>query len=552
MVLYEPAKGLSRKESTGPLESSACVMGRRSVIWGGLTGLLVTAPLATIFYAGHTLAGLSFVPFSIFDWTTRMLPGRIVTLGIDAMVRIITGLGLGGTSATAKAAEQAMAVGGFLAGGIVLGAILFAILGDRRSLALVICTLAGSVAGVGALQIDRSINSTAVKPARDALWVIALFALWGATVGWSYRHMIGSRTASVEILDRRRFAVQLAGMAAVVTVVGAALGRSVRRGEPSAVTGKTFWSTTHPFPNADASVKPVPGTRPELTPVPDHYRIDINTVPPVVAEESWRLKIRGLVQQPLALTLEKLRQYEPSDQFITLSCISNLVGGDLIGTTRWTGVSLKRLLPQLKLLPNATHLKISSADGFYEVVAIESINSDDRLMLAYAWDGVPLTAAHGFPLRIYIPDRYGMKQPKWIESIEAIDHWEPGYWVVRDWDREARMKATSVIDTIGVNMMIGHPGAGARLPIGGIAHAGVRGISKVEVRVDNGEWDAAQLRTPLSGQTWVIWRYDWPFQKGKHTFAVRCFDGTGAPQIVEEAPPHPSGATGLHVRSAML
>ena len=114
------------------------------------------------------------------------------------------------------------------------------------------------------------------------------------------------------------------------------------------------------------------------------------------------------------------------------------------------------------------------------------------------------------------------------------------------------MKATSVIDTIAVNMMIGNAGEGMRVPVGGIAHAGVRGISKVEVSVDHGDWQPAQLRTPLSGQTWVVWRYDWPFQKGKHTLTVRCFDGAGTPQVVAEAPPHPSGATGLNTRSAML
>ena len=119
-------------------------------------------------------------------------------------------------------------------------------------------------------------------------------------------------------------------------------------------------------------------------------------------------------------------------------------------------------------------------------------------MLAYAWDGVPLPVGHGFPLRIYIPDVYGMKQPKWIESIEATDHWEPGYWVVRGWDKVARMKATSVIDTVGMNMKIIYADRGTLVPIGGIAHAGARGISKVEVRVDDGPWQQAALRTPLS------------------------------------------------------
>ncbi len=394
------------------------------------------------------------------------------------------------------------------------------------------------------------------------MWIIGLVVAWCAAFGWSFRHLIAGESAATGaatpaaapagMLDRRRFAMRFAGSAAVITVACAALGETVRRHVRAVVAEGEYWSATHPLPNADALVKPAPGTRPELTPVPDHYRIDINTEPPVVPEGSWRLKIGGLVEQPSAFTLAGLRAFEPSHQFITLSCISNPVGGDLIGTTRWTGVSLQRLLPQFRLLPNATHLRVRSADGFFEVVALETINADDRVMLAYAWDGVPLAAKHGFPLRLYVPDRYGMKQPKWIESIDAIDHWEPGYWVVRGWDREARMKATSVIDTIAVNMMTGQAVPGMRVPVGGIAHAGVRGISRVEVRVDGGDWQTAELRTPLSGQTWVIWRYDWPLQKGKHTFTVRCFDCLGAPQITEEAPPHPSGATGLNERTAML
>jgi hypothetical protein len=114
------------------------------------------------------------------------------------------------------------------------------------------------------------------------------------------------------------------------------------------------------------------------------------------------------------------------------------------------------------------------------------------------------------------------------------------------------MKATSFIDTIATNMMIGEANHEMRVPIGGMAHAGVRGISKVEVQVDDGPWLPAELRTPLSGQTWVVWRYDWPMQKGKHTFTVRCFEGNGAPQIVQEAPPHPNGASGLDARTAMF
>jgi hypothetical protein len=299
-------------------------------------------------------------------------------------------------------------------------------------------------------------------------------------------------------------------------------------------------------------VQPAPGTRPEYTPLEDHYRIDISTTPPVIDGAKWRLRVKGLVEKPVELSLGDIRAYEPMHQFVTLACISNPVGGSLIGTTRWSGTSLQRLLSDLRVSPGATHLKLSAADGFYELVALDAIRRDPRVMLAYDWDGVPLTTKHGFPLRIYVPDLYGMKQPKWITSIDAVDRWEPGYWVTRGWDRTARMKATSVIDTISVDMMLAQAGRNTLIPVGGIAHAGARGISKVEVRVDDGPWTEARLRTPLSTTTWVLWRYDWPFRSGNHTFTVRCVDGAGAAQIVENAPPHPSGASGLNAKTMML
>jgi DMSO/TMAO reductase YedYZ molybdopterin-dependent catalytic subunit len=542
-------------------------IGRPGIWLGALIGLILTAPLTAIFYCAYRLAGLPFVPFHIFDWQTRVLPGAVVTAGIDAMVRTIHALGLPGTSNTAKLAEQTMAVAIFIVAGVIAAAIFFALmrLADR-DFSLPAGLIAGGLLGAAAACITNSVSPSAAHHAvvRGA-WIVVAFLAWGAFLGWAYRRTcrpvaeregVAVAPTRVDASDRRRFVVQLGGAAAVITVVGATVGKVLQHHEQEGVASRLQpggpWSASHPLPNADAAVKPVPGTRPEFTPLQDHYRIDINTTPPAVDEASWRLQISGLVDRPLSLTLADLRARPAMHQFITLACISNTVGGDLIGTTRWTGVSLKQMLPDLGLRPNATHLKMHSADGFYEVVALDTIKGDDRVMLTYAWDGLPLAQDHGFPLRIYIPDRYGMKQPKWIESIEATDHWEPGYWVVRGWDRNAIMKATSVIDTVATNMMIGPDHAGLHVPIGGIAHAGVRGISKVEIQVDDGPWTPAQLRTPLSGQTWVLWRYDWPFQAGKHTFTVRCYDGSGAAQIVQEAPPHPSGATGLNSRSVML
>jgi DMSO/TMAO reductase YedYZ molybdopterin-dependent catalytic subunit len=393
--------------------------------------------------------------------------------------------------------------------------------------------------------------------------VLAAFVVWGAVLGQSEQRLIGSEETTsaasdgaVRRIDRRRFLVQLGGTTAVITVAGTVVGKLVeaRRREPVMMASgeRRRWSAAHPLPNANAGVQPAPGTRPEFTPLERHYRIDINTIPPKIDERRWWLKVSGLVENPLALTLGQLQSYEPMHQFITLSCISNPVAGDLIGTQRWTGVSLQRLLPDLRLKPGATHLKLRSADQFFEVVSLDAIKGDPRIMLTYAWDGVPLSREHGFPLRIYIPDVHGMKQPKWIESIEAIDHWEPGYWLKRGWNNVAQMHATSVIDTVGVDMTVIGADHRKLVPIGGIAHAGARGISKVEVQVDGGPWERADLRTPLSQLSWVIWRYDWPYQPGRHAFTVRCYEGNGTPQIATPSPPEPNGATGLDIKSMML
>ena len=539
---------------------------RRPGIWGGLfVAAMLTAALIGVFFFGWRVAGLPFVPFDTFDWLTRLLPGRLIALGIDTMVTLIRLLSLGPISSTAKMAEQTMAIAGLFIAGVVAGLIVFVILAaGRRTHGLTVGLAFGLVLGITAMLISLHASETAsVSPTAGAVWVLAAFLVWGAALGRAQERLIGleqtsdaAGDAAVERIDRRRFLVKLGGATAVITVAGAELGELAEARRRQAVMmaggGPIRWSATHPLPNANAAVQPASGTRPEFTPLERHYRIDINTVPPKVDEHQWRLRIAGLVEKPLTFTLQDLQRYEPMHQFVTLSCISNPVGGDLIGTTRWTGVSLQRLLADVRLKPGATHLKIRSADQFFEVVSLDSIKADPRIMLTYAWDGVPLEQEHGFPLRIYIPDIHGMKQPKWIESIEVTDHSEPGYWVQRGWNEVAQMHATSVIDTVAVDMSIIGADRRKLVPIGGIAHAGARGISKVEVQVDDGPWEQAQLRTALSQLTWVIWKYDWPFQAGKHTFTVRCYDGSGTPEIATPSPAAPNGATGLHSRSMML
>lgn len=261
----------------------------------------------------------------------------------------------------------------------------------------------------------------------------------------------------------------------------------------------------------------------------------------MVDGQSWVLEVQGLFDNPRPLTLQDMMAYPAVTQAITLSCISNPIAGDLISTGNWTGARLRDVVKDLGLRPEAQELYVEAVDGFYESVPMEDI-MDPRTLLVYGMNGTTLPVGHGFPLRIYIPDRYGMKQPKWITRIEAIDHEGPGYWVDRGWSAEARPQIVSVIDTVATEQAVD-----GTVPVGGIAWAGDRGIRSVELQIDGGAWVATTLRTPpLSGLTWVQWRYDWPASPGRHQLRVRATDGTGTLQTELESGARPNGATGYH------
>jgi DMSO/TMAO reductase YedYZ molybdopterin-dependent catalytic subunit len=529
---------------------------RPRILVGALVGFLAAAPLTALLFLAWRALATPFTPFDLFDRLARVLPGPVVTFGIDGMVTVLRWVAPGSVAALAKPAEQGLAVAIFVLLLTLLGAAVFTLGRRRPGWPLPAALAVGALAGLGAAGLAWPDGPSLATRLASTAWLLLAFLAWAAAVGWGWRRLAApepgsAREAEAVRLDRRRFLVRLGSATAVLTATGAGVGALIgRAGEaleaPTAATDLPRpWSASHRLPNAGADLAPAPGTRPELTPLDDHYRIDINTISPDIDGDAWRLRVHGLVDAPQTYTLEDLRAFPARDQFVTLSCISNRVAGDLISTQRWTGVSLQDLLPAWGLAPEASHLLLRAADGFFETVALDEVRADARVMLAYAWDGLPLRREHGFPLRIYLPNRYGMKQPKWIESIEVLDHWRAGYWVERGWSREAIMNATSVIDTVATQSLVERDGQ-TLVPIGGIAHAGTRGISRVEVQVDDGPWQEARLRQPLSGQTWVIWRFDWPFAEGEHTFAVRCTDGEGAVQVEEASSVRPDGATGVH------
>lgn len=538
-----------------------------SIALGAVIGGLLTAPLLALIYVGQQFAGLPFLPSDFFNPVRDLTPGDIIVGTIQLMVEVILSLNLGRVDIVAKAIETAMAIGMVFVVGVISGAVFFAIFNRTASNQWRVGGIIGGlIVGVPMALISYFLGVTSTVEPRliGSIWLIALFVVWGWAHAFVYRRLAeGSKAkqaaanARVEALNRRQFLVSLGAASATITVVGAGLGALLRRDDSSATSLASASASedevavdTYPTPpNSNDPVIPAPGTRAEITPVADHYRIDIATIPPIIDERDWILPFYttlGGEERLLAeFTLDELKAYEPISDFITMSCISNRIGGDLISTTYWTGVSLQRLLQDVPLPEGATHLKISSADGFDETVALNLVNNDARVMLAYYWAGRPLETKHGFPLRIHVPDLYGMKQPKWITRIDVLDADQEGYWVRRGWDEVARVRTTSVIDTVAVDMMIIEDDQ-QLIPIGGIAWSGARGISRVEVRVDDGEWQEARVRAPNGDRTWVIWRYDWPFAEGRHTFEVRCLEGDGSQQLEAERGVRPSGATGIH------
>ncbi len=523
-------------------------------------GALTSIPVLALGYLAETIAGLPLTAYDLFDGLARILPGDVITIGIDALVSLISALNVGPTSQVAKAAEQTMALLMFVAIGAAFG------LGIRWLARENPSQLTGTGVRAGAVLAGVFwLVSVAIGFAQiHVLWIGLFFALlygsWGWSLGWAIRQagpaLAGDPSSD---LSRRQFVGLLGGSVVTISVgswgVASLLGKNL---QPAPVPveildpGKMADATLPDSPSAEelaARVDPAPGTRLEITPNEDFYRIDINTRKPKLVPETWRLELNGLVDRPLSLTVEEVRAMPTISYHHTLSCISNRVGGDLISTTRWTGVRVKDVLAMAGLKPTAEELFIEAADGFYESVSMADL-MDDRTMFAYEMNGAPLPNENGYPLRVIIPHRYGMKQPKWIVNMEVLDQEGRGYWVERGWSPEAFVRTTSVIDNVAADAADEEMGT---VPVGGIAYAGANGISRVELQVDDGPWLEAELRAPpLSHLTWVQWLYDWPRETGRHLFKVRAYDSLGVLQVAEPNPVRPDGATGIHEVSASV
>lgn len=524
---------------------------RVGLFLGGLTSLGYIA----LNYLGQVLLQLPFVPFDVFDWVGRTLPGSLVTIGIDSIVSVVRLFDIGQLDRSAKFAENILAIMLFITLGAVLGGVLNIYLSKSENQSLAPGFAIGLILAIPILLIKASLVFSTLSLS-EILWTVFSITAWGGIVAQLI--LRAGHVASETDQARRSFLYMVGGSVAAISLGSFGLtqlfgGNDEPTADQSSIAidmQDTSGLAASPAKEVlEARIEAVLGTRPEVTSNEAFYTIDINSAPKQIDEETWRLEVGGLVLSPLSLSLQELRERPSISQFITLQCISNPIGGDLTGTAKWKGVRLLDLMQEAGLLPQVQALFIESEDGFYETISLDDM-LDERTLLVYDMNDEPLPEAHGFPLRIYIPNRYGMKQPKWIARITAIDNEGRGYWVERGWSKDAIPVTTSVIDVVNDS---GELVEGDPIGVGGIAYAGGRGISKVEIQVNDGEWETAQLRDPgLSPLTWVQWRYNWPYLPGRYMFKVRAYDGSGNLQQTTTRGVRPDGATGIHSYRASL
>ncbi|MBV9453423.1 MAG: sulfite oxidase [Rubrobacter sp.] len=448
----------------------------------------------------------------------------------------------------------------------------------------------GSIIGVGALAavaIAASLADPSAAPAATVLAdvvalgigsVISSFLLYTSglrTLAVSQPELLGSdgeprseevrskeaHSAGGLAVSRRNFLLLSSG-AAVAGMAAAGVGRALAGGRESGTSstaplklpqtsasgaGAATQETLAP-PPAGASID-VPGMPPLITPAKDFYLIDTNLVSPRINVDSWSLNVKGAVDNPIELSYKDLLSMSTREADITLSCVSNEVGGGLVSNGRWTGVLLSDVLSEAgvssdKISSASEQLVGRSVDGWTSGFKTNIALDGRQALVAFGLNGDELPVKHGYPVRLVVPGLYGyVSATKWLTEIE-LTNWDfNAYWIQRTWSKEGPVKTQSRIDTVKEGDRLS---AGAT-PVGGVAWAPHRGIQRVEVSTDGGEsWDDAKLADQLDMDTWRQYVYDWDAKPGSYTLKVRATDGQGETQTAEETPPHPSGATGYH------
>jgi len=352
--------------------------------------------------------------------------------------------------------------------------------------------------------------------------------------------------AGIASEDRRQF---LVGLGATFVTAGIAAGAGRLTAANAAISSGAAASTlprvVRPLPPIGASADlGLPGLTPFITPNDEFYRIDTALSVPRVSIEDFSLRIFGMVDQELIFSYADLTARAQIESDITLTCVSNEVGGQLVGNARWQGIRLDALLDEAGVQAGADQVVGRSIDNYTCGFPVAAATDGRDAMIALGMNGEPLPLVHGFPARLVVPGLYGyVSATKWLKEIEittfeAFDH----YWVRREWSAQAPIKTQSRIDTPGpLDSVPAGPGT-----IAGVAWAQTRGIAKVEVQIDDGPWQEAELAEEVANTTWRQWRLRWDVTPGRHTVTCRATDATGELQADERATPMPDGATGWH------
>ena len=508
---------------------------------GFVSGVAAAAVAGAVTLIFRMIFGAPTLPEWLVDWATSIIPLNVFSTIVDVF---------GG-------AAKILLVIGLSALLVILGGVL-GILFERlyrranqrppgwRIKAAMGLGLWLAVMGLAPYASHRGFFALSVTP-----WPVALAAGWflaseaysfvlGGLLPWtaSEKPVVPEAAIAVGNTGRRRFLKGL-GWTVAGLAAAAALGTGILKLVSLAGRKARLLRT---------------GTlTPEVTPNEDFYVVSKNFSDPQVDAVNWKLTVTGLVEKDLTLDYEQLKSLPGVTQYLTLECISNPVGGEFIGNALWKGVRLRDLLDMAGIKGQIRKVVLSAEDGYSDSITLDKA-MDPGCLLAYEMNGVPLPNGHGFPVRLLVPNIFGMKNVKWITKINLVDYDYQGYWQERGWSDDATIKTMSRIDGSGPSDDIdlapfgnGKLSADQQL-VSGIAFAGERGVSQVEVSTDGGKtWSKALVKNALSSNTWVLWVYPWtPPQKGDYTLRVRATDGKGGLQSAEERDSLPDGASGHH------
>ena len=361
-----------------------------------------------------------------------------------------------------------------------------------------------------------------------AVLALLTFAIYGIVLGYLSQEDIAVSSDGY-FVDRRAFLTKVAtwGVFGVLALLG---GNFIVR----PLYSRLFSGGSSGSGQATLS--------PEITPTEDFYVVSKNIIDPNVNANEWRLEIGGLVQKPYSLNFDDLRAMPSVEQFVTLECISNPVGGDLISNAKWRGVRLWDIIEKAGVQPGVVDILFRAHDDYTESISLEK-SMLEQVILAYEINGEPLPDDHGFPARLIVPGFFGIKQVKWLTAIEAVDNDYLGFWEQRGWTDKPYVKTFSRFDVPWNRAEI----IDDSVLVGGVAFAGKRGIRDVEISDDEGEsWVSVDdISEPLSDYTWVIWTKEYtPEQRGRVTLRVRATDGDGDVQTAEFRDTIPDGSSG--------